>query len=209
MGLRGACLGASAVYLPGQACPPEEMTCVSVPADPSTSVVVASYPEYRLAEEAVDRLSDNDFPVDRVSIIGRDLQFVERVTGRFGWLDAALRGLLTGAIAGVLIGWLFFVFDWFSPVVARGWLILDGLWFGAVVGLVMGLLMYALTRGRRDFASIGTLTATRYDVVVDPSVAEEALRVLAGHRDPHLSDARFSRTPEGQARPNDPVRPRT
>jgi hypothetical protein len=180
---------------------------VSIPAEPSTAVVVASYPEYRLAEEAVDRLSDNGFPVDRVSIIGRGLEYVERVTGRFGWLDAALRGLLTGAIAGVLIGWLFWAFNWFDPVVASGWLILDGLWFGAVVGLVMGLLLYALTRGRRDFASVGSLTATRYDVVVDPAVAEEAVRVLAGHRDPHLSDARFSRTAEGQVSPSDPVRP--
>jgi len=139
---------------------------------------IATYSSYREAERAVDSLSDAGFPVERVSIVGRDLRYVEQVTGRTGWLDSALRGLLTGALVGVLIGWLFAIFDWFDPLVARGWLILDGLWFGAVVGLLAGLLGYALTRGRRDFLAVGGLEAQRYDVVVDEEVADEALRVL-------------------------------
>jgi hypothetical protein len=170
--------------------------------------VVGSYANYADAERAVDFLSDRRFPVERTTIVGRNMHYVEQVTGRMGWLDALLRGALTGAIAGVLIGWLFFVFDWVSPLVARGWLIVDGLWFGTVVGAVMGLLLYALTRGRRDFSSIGAMRAERYDVLVDEQVADEAVRLLA---EMSGGGARFERTEApGTAPtspPSDPVRP--
>jgi hypothetical protein len=133
---------------------------------------VASYRTYPAAERAVDFLSDRKFPVERVSIVGQGMKLVEQVTGRLTWADAALRGLLTGAVTGGLIGWLFAVFNWFNPAVARGWLILDGLWFGAVVGTLLGLLTYALTRGRRDFTSVSGMQADHYDLLVDASVAD-------------------------------------
>jgi hypothetical protein len=139
---------------------------------------VASFANYRDAERAVDHLSDNKFPVERVSIVGRDLRYVEQVTGRMGYGRAALTGALSGAMVGLLIGWLFAVFNWFNPVVARGWLIIDGLWFGALIGAVMGLVAHALTRGQRDFASIGAMQAERYEVMVDADVADEAARLV-------------------------------
>lgn len=142
-------------------------------------VVIASYATYQQAERAVDRLADHGFAVEHVAIVGQGLKSVEQVTGRFGWADAAIRGLLSGAIVGALIGWLFVVFDWSDPLVARGWLIVDGLWFGALTGLAFGLLFHALTRGRRDFTSVGGLQADRYDIVVDEPYAPEARRVLA------------------------------
>jgi hypothetical protein len=141
--------------------------------------VVASYSTYQDAERAVDYLSDNKFPVDRVSIVGRDLEFVERVTGRMTYNGAALRGALSGALVGVLVGWLFGVFSWFDPVIGWGWLILDGLWFGAVVGALFGLLSHAMLGGRRDFASIGAMRANRYELLVDEEVAAEAERLIS------------------------------
>jgi hypothetical protein len=139
---------------------------------------VATYDTYRDAERAVDHLSDNKFPVDQVSIVGRDLRLVEHVTGRLSWGRAALNGALSGAVVGGLIGWLFAIFDWFSPAIARGWLIVDGLWFGALVGATMGLVTYAMMRGRRDFMSVGAMEASAYDVVVDESVADQAIQLL-------------------------------
>jgi hypothetical protein len=141
--------------------------------------VIATYDNYRDAERAVDLLSDEKYPVERVTIVGRDLELVEHVTGRFSWPQALLRGALTGAITGLLIGWLFAIFDWFDPIVAKGWLIVDGLWFGTLVGLTMGAVSYALTAGRRDFASIPEMRAKHYDLLVDADHADEALRVLA------------------------------
>ena len=130
--------------------------------------VVASFATYAEAERAVDQLADNKFPVERTAIVGSGLRLVEQVTGRMDYGKAALRGALSGAFVGVLIGWLFAAFNWFDPVIANGWLVLDGLWFGAVVGALVGLLIHALSGGRRDFESIGSLRADRYDVVVDP-----------------------------------------
>jgi heat induced stress protein YflT len=149
---------------------------------------VAVYSTYREAERAVDHLSDNDFPVERTSIVGRDLKYVEQVTGRMTYGRAALNGALSGALVGLLIGWLFGVFDWFNPVVAAGWLALDGLWFGAIAGALAGLLAHALSGGRRDFGSIGMMTADRYEVLVDADLAEEAARMLAGMSTPAGSD---------------------
>jgi hypothetical protein len=67
--------------------------------------VVASYADYRDAEKAVDYLADNRFPVEHVAIVGRELELVQQVTGRLTALDAAARGALSGAVAGLLIGW--------------------------------------------------------------------------------------------------------
>jgi hypothetical protein len=141
---------------------------------------IAAYPTYEEAERAVDHLADRGFPVERVSIVGRGLHFVEQVTGRMGYPEAALRGAVSGALVGALVGWVFGIFNWFEPLVAAAWLALDGLWFGAVVGALIGLVMHALTRGRRDFTSVAGMSADSYEVVADADVAEEAARLLAG-----------------------------
>jgi hypothetical protein len=140
--------------------------------------VVASFTDYVDAERAVDRLSDEGFPVERAAIVARGLEYVEQITGRLRWIDAALRGMFSGAVAGFLIGWLFGVFNWFDPVIASVVLALNGLWFGALVGSLVGLVAYSLQRGRRDFASVGGVRAERYDVLVDAEVADQAERLL-------------------------------
>lgn len=140
---------------------------------------VASFKTYAEAVRAVDRLSDQHFPVERVAIVARDLKLVEQVTGRRGYLEAALQGLVSGALIGVLIGWLFGVFNWFEPITSAFWLAIDGLWFGALVGALLGLLLQGLSRGRRDFDSVSGLSADRYEVLVDDEVAAEAARLLA------------------------------
>src|SRR3954452_11520784 len=141
---------------------------------------VAVYNSYGEAERAVDYLSDHDFPVERTSIVGRDLRWVEQVTGRMTHGSAALQGALTGAVVGLLVGWLFGLFDWFNPVVAAAWLALDGLWFGALVGGLAGLLAHTMTGGRRDFAAFGSMTADKYEVQVDEDLVEEAAGLLTG-----------------------------
>ena len=140
--------------------------------------VVASFTSYEQAEQAVDRLADEHFPVEHVAIVARGLEFVEQVTGRMTYGRAALSGALSGAVIGLLIGWLFGVFDWFDPIVSALWLALDGLWFGAVLGALLGLIGHALSGGRRDFAAVGAMRAQQYDVMVDEPFAEEAARRL-------------------------------
>src|SRR3954447_2059498 len=154
----------------------------SAPSAATARRPIASFPSYAEAERVVDYLSDNEFPVERVQVVGRDLKLVEQVTGRMTLGRAALNGALTGAFVGLLIGWLFTVFDWFNPVVARGWLILDGLWFGLLVGALYGLLLHWLMRGRRDFSSVPAMSADRYEVAVDDEVAAQAELLLSKRR---------------------------
>jgi hypothetical protein len=129
---------------------------------------VASYESYAEAERVVDFLSDRGFPVDRVAIIGQDLQLVEQVIGRMDYGRAALNGAASGALPGVLIGWIFGLLNWLDPVVGGLVLALYGLIFGAVVGALLGMVFDAAQRGRRD-----------YEVVTDAEVADEAARLLA------------------------------
>ena len=141
---------------------------------------VASYPSYADAERAVDRLADLDFPVERVAIIGQDLETVEQVTGKLDYPTVAWRGAVSGAVPGALLGWIFGLFDWADPLVSALLLALYGLLIGAVIGAVIAMILYALQGGRRDFASVTVMRPRRYEVVVDDDVADQAVRLLAG-----------------------------
>ena len=134
-----------------------------------------AYPE---TERAVDRLSDLRFPVERVAIIGHDLQLVEQVTGRLNYRGAAAKGTASGALPGALIGWIFGLFNLISPLVASVVLAFYGLIIGAVIGVVLGAVMHTLARGRRDFAAVTTTVPSRFEVVIDEEVADEAARLL-------------------------------
>src|ERR1700749_4623591 len=86
---------------------------------------VGSYPTYAEAQRAVDYLSDQQFPVQQVTIVGVDLMQVERVTGRLTWPKVLGGGVLTGAWVGLFIG---LVLGFFSP----------NPWAALVTGLVAG-----------------------------------------------------------------------
>lgn len=154
-----------------------------------TIAIFDSYPD---AERAVDHLSDRGFPVERVAIVGQDLQMVEQVTGRLNYGGAVLRGVPPGALVGALIGWIFGLFDWINPLIASLLLALYGLIFGAVIGALLGLVMHALQRGRRDFASVRLVQPRRYEVLVDKEVADEATRLLAEAPPARAGDASSS-----------------
>lgn len=140
-------------------------------------VALAAYPRYADAQAAVDALSDAKFPVERTSIVGRDLRMVETVTGRLNYGRAAAGGAAGGAWFGLLVGLFIAIFaaedtaSWFG-------LVLWGLVFGTLAGLVFSLVTYAMTGGRRDFVSVSSLIAGQYDVLVDAGSADEARRVL-------------------------------
>ncbi|MET7727945.1 general stress protein [Streptomyces mirabilis] len=141
---------------------------------------VASYKTYWEAERAVDHLSDHGFPVERVAIIGQDVGLVEQVIRRMDYGRAALHGAASGGFPGVLIGWLFGLVNWLDPIVSALLLALYGLIFGAIVGALFGMLLHALQGGGRDFASLRSMQPSRYEVVVDEVVADEAVRRIGG-----------------------------
>ena len=144
---------------------------------PPTGLPVGSYGTYAEAQRAVDYLADQRFPVENVTIVGSDLQMVERVLGRLSWGRAAGAGAATGAWFGLFVGILLSIFA--SESTSFLVLALSGLLYGAVFGIIFGLISYALTGGRRDFTSRSQIVAGRYDVLCQHQKAEQARDLLA------------------------------
>ena len=65
------------------------------------------FDKYAEAQKAVDYLSDHEFPVKDVLIVGTDLKQLERVTGRLTRGRAIGGGALSGAWLGLFIGTIF------------------------------------------------------------------------------------------------------
>lgn len=141
--------------------------------------VIASFPDYLQAQYAVDALADRRLPVERLAIVGAGLQSYEQITGRKGYGRAAVQGLGSGAVVGALLGWLFGLFSLIEPLVSAIVLAVWGLLIGAVIGAVIGLIAHALSGGRRDFSSVSTVRAERYDVLAEADVAAEMERAIA------------------------------
>ena len=140
-----------------------------------TGLSVGTYDTYADAQRAVDYLSDQKFPVENLAIVGTDLRQVERVTGRMTWAKAALGGLATGAWLGLFVGLLLGLFT------DEGWgqIILFSVLWGALFMLILALVGYAATGGRRDFTSQSVTIASHYEIFCQHQHAEQARELLA------------------------------
>ena len=136
---------------------------------------VARFDDYQSAQRAVDRLSDDGFPVEKLDIVGSDLQLVERVTGRLTKARAAAAGAVSGLWAGLLIGILFGLFT-----TGHAWLVMvaAGIGLGVLWGAIFGFAAHLATRGERDFSSLRGLSAGHYDLVAREGGAEQARTAL-------------------------------
>lgn len=146
-----------------------------VPPTPTlpTGMQVASFDTYIEAQRAVDTLSDNQFPVQRTTIVGTDLRMVERITGRLSYPRVALAGAMSGAWFGLFVGLLFGLMsdNFLGPL-------LPALFIGAAFGMLFGLVSYAFTGGKRDFTSSSQVVASRYALLCEPEQAGEAQRLM-------------------------------
>ena len=118
---------------------------------------VAAYSTYAAAQRAVDYLSDEQFPVENVTVVGEDLQLIERVTGRLTYPRVAA----AGAASGVWLGLFFGVLISFTSAAGFG-VVIAALVLGAAFGMLFAVISYALTGGRRDFSSFTQMVARRY-----------------------------------------------
>jgi uncharacterized protein YacL len=134
---------------------------------------VGSFATYEEAQQAVDYLADNEFPVEDVTIVGVDLMLVERVIGRLTWGRVLASGAASGIWMGLFVGALLAYFN--NNVGA----LIVGVVAGVLFSVVFAALSYSLTRGRRDFTSSSQLVAGRYDVLSQPRNAERAKEMLA------------------------------
>lgn len=136
--------------------------------------LLASFRTYVDAQRLVDQMSDDGFPVEHVRIIGDGVRTVEQITGRMTTGKAAMAGAASGAWLGLLIGLLFGLFT-IGPAAWLSILVIS-LVIGAFWGALFGFIAQWATRGRRDFSSVQTLEAQRYDVYVDASHGAQAAR---------------------------------
>jgi heat induced stress protein YflT len=136
---------------------------------------ISSYDSYKEAQQAVDHLAGEEFPVQGLTIVGIDPMLVERVDARLTWRRVLATGAASGAWLGLFVGLLLSLFTVGGGVVP----ILIGLVSGIVFGLVSAAVRYAPTRGQRDFVSHSQLVARRYDVLCEPRTAERARGLLA------------------------------
>lgn len=138
---------------------------------------IGSFRSYEDAQAAVDLLSDKEFDVSHVTIVGVDLMEVERVTGRLTWGRVLGGGALSGVWLGIFIGLIFGLLggEFLFPLVY-------GVVLGTVFGIIMAAVPYALSNGRRDFTSQTQIVASRYDVLSDPTYAPAARDIIASSR---------------------------
>jgi hypothetical protein len=139
--------------------------------------VVGTYDTYREAQRAVDFLSDEQFPVQHVSIVGSDLKMVENVLGRLTRGRAAAAGAATGAWFGLFVGIVLSLFAKSSTNTFG--LIIGAAIYGIVFGAIFGFAGHALSRGQRDFTSRSKIVASSYDVHCTWAEADKAREVLA------------------------------
>jgi uncharacterized membrane protein len=149
-------------------------TPLPLPALPD-GMPVGTFPTYAKAQEAVDYLSDNEFPVENVTIVGSGLRLVEQVTGRLTRGRVIQAAALTGALWGLFIGGVMLLFGGNNVSIVVP--IITAL-IGAAFGALSGSMAYAATGGKRDFTSRSGVVATSYEVVCQAKVAEDARNLL-------------------------------
>lgn len=137
---------------------------------------LAVFDAYEDAQKAVDYLSDKEFAVENVLIVGTDLKQVERVTGRLTTGKVLAGGALSGMWLGLMVGLLLSAF-----VPNASWsTVLSSVLAGAFFFVIWAGLGYAMTRGKRDFTSVRQVVATRYEVLVEHRGYAAARDLLAG-----------------------------
>lgn len=140
--------------------------------------IVSTYDRYEDAKHAVDVLARASFPVQRISIVGNDVRSVERVTGRLTYGRVALMGAMSGAYLGLFLGLLLFIFQPDNSAILG--VFMAAIAIGAGFGMLFGVISYAMNRNRRDFSSIMQMVATRYDLVTEPELVNQARQTLIG-----------------------------
>lgn len=146
--------------------------------------VLATFEEYSLAEALVSTLVGGGVLATDVSIVGADVTLVERVTGRMGQGRVAVSSAISGSWLGVLAGLVFVVItpeDFVTPVLA-------GLLIGAGGGMVVGILVFTFSKGRRkNFRSFQQVIAATYQVVVSANSHSKARAVMESAATPEAS----------------------
>ena len=145
------------------------------------------YATYLEAQHAVDHLSDKEFPVQHVTIVGTDLRMVERITGRLTYARVALAGLMSGAWFGLAVGVLLSLF---SSTSQQALPIPAAMAIGAAFGILFSVISHSFSGGKRDFTSASQIVAGSYAVLCAAEHAGQARALLTADGGPGLGRVR-------------------
>jgi len=138
--------------------------------------LLGRYRTYDDAQRVVDHLAAaEDFDIKTLTIVGNDLRSVEHIRSRLSYPRVAGAGAAQGAMFGLFIGLLMWLFSPEAPVIN----LLLSVVLGMCIWMLIGVVSYAVRRGRRDFSSSSQLVATTFDVVCDFSVVGKARHLVS------------------------------
>ena len=137
---------------------------------------IGVFSSYEVAQKVVDYLSDQQFPVQNLCIVGTELKSVERVTGRRTWRTVLTRGAKSGITTGMMVALIMLIFGMGENFAL---LFLGALGIGVLIGIGMSALSYVASKGKRDFNSISQTIATRYEVMCEHKVFTKAKEIVA------------------------------
>ena len=154
---------------------------MAIPAQPSSLFElkfpqsVGIYNTYADAQRAVDYLSDEKFEVQNLAIVGTDLKSVERVLGRRTWGSVISQGVQSGVTTGLIVALAVFLFA--RPSIVA---VITVVVIGIVFSVGFQAALYGMSRGRRDFTSVTQTVATKYEVLCEHKLAQQARDMLNG-----------------------------
>ena len=149
---------------------------------------LATFDNYPDAQALVNTLVGEGVSARALSIVGKDVTLVERVTGKIGHGRAALSSAISGSWIGAVAGLVVVLVDP-SDVITP---VLAGLLIGAGAGMVVGMLLFTFSiRHKKLYRSIHNVIALTYRVVVASTEFAHATEVLAKNA------ATSSRSPHG------------
>lgn len=137
--------------------------------------LLGRYRTYEQAQQVVDHLSSQGFDIKHLTIVGNDLRSVEHIRSRLTYPRVAGAGAAQGALFGLFIGLLIYLF---SPEAPMANLVLSVL-MGMGIWMIMGVVGFAVRKGR-GFASSSQMVATTFDIVCDFSVSPKARQLVSG-----------------------------
>jgi len=136
---------------------------------------LATFDAYVSAQKLINSLVSEGVPFRSLSIVGTEVNLVERVIGKIGYGRAALSSAMSGSWLGVLAGLVFVIVsptDVITPIVAGGII-------GAGIGMVVGMVLFTLAgSNRRSYRSMQHIIAQSYRVVVEPEAHQQALAAM-------------------------------
>ena len=142
------------------------------------TVPVATFAALADVEDVLSRV---EFPVERTTIVGTDLRFVERVEGRMSTARAAGYGTVAGAWLGALVASFAAIFT-AESVGAVLSMLFGGIMLGALFGAVFGVVAYRFAGPRGGISANVSLVASRYELRTDPALADQLRALLEQDR---------------------------